>query len=131
MVNVTLEKRISRLEAIANQYKSGQDNVLEEALAKAVENEDTETAAQLARKIRNHLLAESDNEMTLDRAELNTESASKFIASLKTLLEGSWATYRQALRDVPQQEGFPLQIQWPVIPGDTMEAEEEVTVSGN
>lgn len=27
-----------------------------------------------------------------------------------------WAAYRQALRDVPSQEGFPWQIQWPVEP---------------
>jgi hypothetical protein len=24
-----------------------------------------------------------------------------------------WATYRQALRDIPQQEGFPWEVQWP------------------
>jgi len=27
-----------------------------------------------------------------------------------------WAAYRQALRDLPQQAGFPLQITWPVAP---------------
>lgn len=27
-----------------------------------------------------------------------------------------WATYRQALRDVPQQVGFPDNIQWPTKP---------------
>lgn len=27
-----------------------------------------------------------------------------------------WAPYRQALRDVPQQAGFPDNIQWPVKP---------------
>lgn len=27
-----------------------------------------------------------------------------------------WVTYRQALRDVPAQEGFPVNIQWPVRP---------------
>ena len=27
-----------------------------------------------------------------------------------------WAVYRQALRDVPQQEGFPMNIVWPVAP---------------
>lgn len=30
--------------------------------------------------------------------------------------QAAWATYRQALRDVPQQEGFPLTISWPVQP---------------
>lgn len=27
-----------------------------------------------------------------------------------------WITYRQALRDVPQQEGFPWHIVWPTLP---------------
>jgi len=26
-----------------------------------------------------------------------------------------WAQYRQALRDVPQQEGFPQNVVWPVL----------------
>ena len=29
----------------------------------------------------------------------------------------AWAEYRQALRDVPSQEGFPMQVVWPVKPG--------------
>lgn len=28
----------------------------------------------------------------------------------------AWATYRQALRDVPQQVGFPIEITWPSAP---------------
>jgi len=28
----------------------------------------------------------------------------------------AWAAYRQALRDVPQQSGFPENIVWPVSP---------------
>jgi len=27
-----------------------------------------------------------------------------------------WATYRQTLRDVPSQVGFPWEIQWPIKP---------------
>lgn len=30
--------------------------------------------------------------------------------------KAAWATYRQALRDVPQQSGFPTEITWPVAP---------------
>jgi hypothetical protein len=30
--------------------------------------------------------------------------------------KATWATYRQALRDVPQQEGFPENIVWPTQP---------------
>ncbi len=29
----------------------------------------------------------------------------------------AWATYRQALRDIPTQSGFPLDVVWPVAPG--------------
>jgi uncharacterized protein YbjT (DUF2867 family) len=28
----------------------------------------------------------------------------------------AWAEYRQSLRDVPQQEGFPTDVAWPVKP---------------
>jgi len=28
----------------------------------------------------------------------------------------AWAAYRQALRDIPQTEGFPFVVEWPVIP---------------
>jgi len=30
--------------------------------------------------------------------------------------KAAWATYRQALRDVPQQEGFPATVVWPTQP---------------
>jgi hypothetical protein len=30
--------------------------------------------------------------------------------------QAAWATYRQALRDVPAQNGFPESIVWPVAP---------------
>jgi len=30
--------------------------------------------------------------------------------------KSAWATYRQALRDIPQQAGFPITINWPVKP---------------
>ena len=29
----------------------------------------------------------------------------------------AWATYRQALRDIPNQEGFPWNVTWPTEPG--------------
>lgn len=31
----------------------------------------------------------------------------------------AWATYRQALRDIPDQEGFPSSVTWPTVPGST------------
>jgi hypothetical protein len=30
--------------------------------------------------------------------------------------QAAWATYRQALRDIPQQAGFPTDITWPTKP---------------
>jgi len=30
--------------------------------------------------------------------------------------QAAWATYRQALRDIPQQAGFPTEITWPTKP---------------
>ena len=30
--------------------------------------------------------------------------------------QAAWATYRQALRDIPQQDGFPTNIVWPEQP---------------
>jgi hypothetical protein len=30
--------------------------------------------------------------------------------------QAAWATYRQALRDIPQQAGFPASVDWPVKP---------------
>lgn len=33
-----------------------------------------------------------------------------------TVDKQAWATYRQALRDVPQQAGFPWNVQWPTQP---------------
>jgi len=31
-------------------------------------------------------------------------------------LSANWATYRQALRDITEQEGFPYSVEWPVEP---------------
>ena len=33
-------------------------------------------------------------------------------------VSASWATYRQALRDLPKQDGFPWDITWPTQPGE-------------
>ena len=57
------------------------------------------------RSIRNGLLAQSDVYVLADRwAAMNAEQ------------QAAWATYRQALRDVPQQAGFPWEVQWPTKP---------------
>lgn len=58
-----------------------------------------EEIASAARSKRRSLLAETDFHGFTD----NTMTA-------------EMTTYRQALRDVPQQEGFPNEINWPVKP---------------
>ena len=61
---------------------------------------DTEAEAQLARFRRNALLVESDWTQVAD-APVDHKA---------------WANYRQALRDISKQDGFPLNILWPTKP---------------
>jgi len=35
---------------------------------------------------------------------------------LTTAQQAAWATYRQELRDIPQQSGYPFNVVWPVAP---------------
>lgn len=51
-----------------------------------------------ARDYRNHLLAVSDSHVWPD------------------YIPEDWRTYRQALRDVPAQAGFPASVTWPTEP---------------
>jgi len=55
---------------------------------------------QQVRADRNRLLVESDWTQLADSPVDKT----------------AWATYRQALRDLPQQVGFPSDVTWPVAP---------------
>ena len=82
----------------------------------------TELAATAARAMRDELLKESDALMALDRLGLTVPSGTTFTAWLSFLrgigeaLTGAVKIYRQALRDVPEQEGFPFDIVWPEKP---------------
>jgi hypothetical protein len=64
-------------------------------------NERTEIHANNLRIQRNELLSSSDWTQGKDIAEA---------------MSNSWAIYREALRNVPQQEGFPWSVVWPVKP---------------
>lgn len=55
-----------------------------------------------ARSIRDQLLRESDWTQTLDAPLMEEEKE-------------AWRVYRQALRDVPAQEGFPENVTWPEV----------------
>lgn len=58
------------------------------------------TQAAAVRQTRNQMLKDSDWTALTDAPVTGT----------------AWATYRQALRDVPKQAGFPWDVQWPSAP---------------
>lgn len=118
-------KQFAKIEAQAMALKSESMEVLQRAYANACEIKDKENAAYYARKIRNKLLDNTDKEMSLDRLGLDTSSALKFIASLASVLNGAWATYRQELRDISKQDGFPFNIIFPVPPDNEEIFDEE------
>lgn len=55
------------------------------------------------------------DEVRLERNRLLTETDWTQVADAP-VDKAAWAAYRQALRDVPQQAGFPTSITWPVKP---------------
>jgi hypothetical protein len=67
----------------------------------------TEELAQEARVKRDNLLKETVDSVNPMRWEAMTE-----------VQQNTWRAYRQALLDVPQQEGFPDNIIWPTKPGN-------------
>lgn len=87
--------------------------------------------AEEVRKVRNELLKESDAEMCLDRMGLVMPEGTSFtawISFLKALgnaISGRMAKYRQELRDITKQEGFPFNVVFPEKPVTNEESEEE------
>lgn len=98
-----------------------------EWLEKAKQNE-YNALAEDVRKKRNRLLAECDAEFVLDRINLNIPdnvTASTVLGAVKDIFtvlgsvcNGEMAKYRQALRDIPEQEGFPYDVKFPVKPNN-------------
>lgn len=68
--------------------------------------EDIPMTAEEVRAKRDKLLADTDWTQVLD-APIDTETREAYRA------------YRQALRDIPEQEGFPETIVWPELPAKT------------
>jgi hypothetical protein len=60
-----------------------------------------EQESALVREMRDRLLAETDWTQAFDVPQTTRDK---------------WTEYRQLLRDVPQQEGFPFQVIWPIKP---------------
>lgn len=106
--------------------KAELEETLKAAYIAACEEQNEAEAASLARKLRNKLLENSDAQMTLDRLGLDLSSTAKFIASLGAIFSGAWAQYRQALRDLPTQEGFPFNVVFPTPPETEEDTDNEL-----
>jgi hypothetical protein len=132
-MNITTndKMRLARVEAICNQLRSEMDDVLANAYQQAVENRDEESAASIARKIRNKKLDASDKYCTFDKILPQTPTGTSFtdwiqwLQHLASMNTNEWGAYRQALRDLPQQEGFPFDIVFPIDPETKKKLEEE------
>lgn len=79
-------------------------------------------AAAEVRTRRDALLQATDADMALDRLSLTPPTGSTFTAWLSFLrtlgeaLRSKAAVYRQALRDISAQPGFPYDVEWPEVP---------------
>lgn len=115
-------KRLAQAEAMAASQKAETMEVLQAAYKRACEELNEEDAAAFARKIRDKLLNETDSRVALDRFNISVPSGTSFTAwlsflkSLGEIITGAWAIYRQALRDLPEQEGFPFNVTFPTPP---------------
>lgn len=99
----------------------------DEWLKKAKQIEYDELAAEVRTK-RDALLADTDKDFVLDRINLNIpekvtastmlNAVKDIFAVLGTVCSGEMAKYRQALRDMPEQEGFPYNVKFPVKPNN-------------
>lgn len=85
--------------------------------------QDYDDAAAAVRRERNQRLTDTDYSMSIDNIELPEAPTASTFAAWKPFLEdlaaavnGDMAVYRQALRDVPQQDGFPYDVVWPEKP---------------
>lgn len=85
--------------AVGPVFQDDEESTAEEKLAAYKASKDDAQAAAV-RTTRASMLAECDWTQLAD-APVDKEV---------------WATYRQALRDVPTQTGFPWNVQWPVKP---------------
>jgi hypothetical protein len=122
-----IEMRVARLEATMNHLKGEFMETLQDAYNRACVEHDAEGAAQFARLIRNKMLDATDKYDTVDRMfnfDLpDTISMTTIISAVTALIDGikgiaknEWSGYRQHLRDITDQQGFPFNIDWGTAP---------------
>ena len=107
----------------------------EEWLELAKNTEYNKLAEEIRAK-RNELLKESDQYMCLDRMNIDISNneeittvtvikiAVTFFKSIFKILKGNYAKYRQELRDITTQPGFPYNVEFPKEPNTNDESEE-------
>lgn len=110
-------KRLARAEAMANYQRSQLLEVLRAAYEAACASGDEQAAADAARMFRNKLLDLSDKEVSFDKLDTNIENNMPFIDLNNTSII-EWIVYRQLLRDISQQKGFPFDITFPHYPNE-------------
>jgi len=88
-------------------YKQTQDG-----LVALTDEEESALVAERAAEANEHPSKEVRNERNLKLAETDWTQMPDYNGSNKS----AWATYRQSLRDVPAQSGFPNDITWPSEP---------------
>lgn len=115
-------KRLASMEAIAETEKSNTIEVLQKSYEIACESLNEVDAAFFARQMRDKMLRDTDSYVALDRFGIEVPSGTSFNAwvlflkSIGEIMTGVWAKYRQELRDLPEQEGFPFNIVFPTPP---------------
>lgn len=97
-----------------------------ETLLNDTKEHDKNIHAKAIREKRNILLQESDKEMAFDRIGFDIPETismttiikviKDFFDTLSNIKNGEWAEYRQKLRDITKQEGFPYNVIWPEEP---------------
>lgn len=114
MYKIELNDRLNLREELETKF--------EEWLTFAKDCEYEQLATEI-RKKRNELLAETDKEMCIDRMgieipeNINATNLLSVVTSvfrgIGNILNNNISKYRQELRDITKQEGFPYNVVWP------------------
>lgn len=114
MYKIELNNRPNLSEELENKYESW--------LEFAKDCEYMQLAAEIRAK-RNELLAETDKELCLDRLgieipeNINATNLLTIVTSvfkgISNILNNNISKYRQELRDITKQDGFPYKVVWP------------------
>jgi len=131
--NIIEEERDGEIVYTYDEYRTPvpfRENLLEnvkktaDAWLTAAKNAEYAELAAKVRAKRDALLKASDERMCLDRINLSPSTGTsfaswlEFLKGLASAIGGAWAKYRQALRDIPAQPGFPYSVEFPKPPSE-------------